>query len=95
MKNEQQSLESPICQSDEAMQLLSDDSKTQKPGALSSEVNERYAVHLQFLWEQYNKLMGLGILAAGLTIGFLLKEVVFSTSFQVLVKPVTFLRNRR
>ncbi len=59
-----------------------DDGKKQKPDALSSEANERYATHLQFLWEQYNKLMGLGVLAAALTIGFLLKEVVFNKNFQ-------------
>lgn len=64
-----------------------DDGKKQKPDALSSEANERYATHLQFLWEQYNKLMGLGVLAAALTIGFLLKEVVFNTTFQECLKP--------
>lgn len=51
-----------------------------------AERDQRYADHLQFLWEQYNKLMGLGILASGLTLGFLLKEVIFNNEFRNVIK---------
>lgn len=40
--------------------------------------DEAYATHLQFLWEQYNKLMGLGVLAAAATLGFLLQGILFN-----------------
>lgn len=50
--------------------------------------DRRYANHLQFLWEQYNKLMGLGVLASGLTLGFLLKEVIFNKDFRDVVKTL-------
>ncbi len=44
--------------------------------------DRRYANHLQFLWEQYNKLMGLGVLASGLTLGFLLGWLRYCSSFR-------------
>ncbi len=44
----------------------------------TSDPAERYATHLQFLWEQYNKLMGLGVLASAATLAFLLQGVLFN-----------------
>lgn len=52
------------------------------------DLNQQYADHLEFLWEQYNKLMGLGVLASGLTLGFLLKEVIFSNDFRDAIKTL-------
>ena len=40
--------------------------------------DEAYATHLQFLWEQYNKLTGLGILTAAATLIFLLQGIVLN-----------------
>lgn len=40
--------------------------------------SERYAANLQFLWDQYNKLMGLGILASAATMAFLLQGILFN-----------------
>lgn len=44
----------------------------------STDKDEAYATHLQFLWEQYNKLMGLGVLAAAATLAFLLQGILFN-----------------
>ncbi len=44
----------------------------------ATDKDEAYATHLQFLWEQYNKLMGLGVLSAAATLAFLLQGILFN-----------------
>lgn len=43
-----------------------------------SEINKYYRDSLKFLWEQYLKFLHLGIIFSGVTIGTILKEVLFS-----------------
>jgi hypothetical protein len=44
----------------------------------SGDLDQRYADHLEFLWEQYNKLMGIGLLASVSTLAFLIQGIIFS-----------------
>lgn len=48
------------------------------PHSITDEKAEAYANHLEFLWEQYNKLMGLGVLASAATLAFLLQGILFN-----------------
>lgn len=53
----------------------------------SDDLDQRYADHLEFLWEQYNKLMGIGFIASAATLGFLLQGVIFNQEARdILVK---------
>lgn len=52
----------------------------------SDELDQRYADHLKFLWEQYNKLMGLGVIASSLTLGFLLQGILFNKDIRSTIK---------
>lgn len=51
--------------------------------------DEAYATHLQFLWEQYNKLMGLGVLAAAGTLAFLLQGILFNKDAREVITTLT------
>lgn len=42
------------------------------------DLNQRYADHLEFLWEQYNKLIGIGLVTSVATLGFLLQGIIFN-----------------
>lgn len=42
------------------------------------DLNQQYADHLEFLWEQYNKLIGIGLVASAATLGFLLQGIIFN-----------------
>lgn len=44
----------------------------------SDDLDQRYADHLEFLWEQYNKLMGIGLLASVSTLAFLIQGIIFN-----------------
>lgn len=41
-------------------------------------VEEKYSDRLKFLWEQYNKLTGIGLVAAAATLAFLLQGIIFN-----------------
>ena len=45
---------------------------------ITSAQSHFYAENLKFLWEQYNKLLGLGIIASAATLGFLLQGIVLN-----------------
>ena len=47
--------------------------------------DELYATSLQFLWEQYNKILMQGVLVAGTTIVLLLQGVLFNRSVRELL----------
>lgn len=51
---------------------------TVQPAEENSTLDERYAEHLKFLWEQYNKFMSLGFIASATTIAFLIQGVLFN-----------------
>ena len=53
-------------------------SEAKPTSQIDSKLEVRYADHLEFLWEQYNKLLGLGVIASALTLGFLLQVVLFN-----------------
>lgn len=55
-----------------------------------TERDRHYADRLEFLWEEYNKLLGLGVLVSGLTLGFLLKEVILNKEFRDVAKTLQF-----
>jgi len=42
------------------------------------DLNQQYADHLEFLWEQYNKLIGIGLVTSAATLGFLLQGMIFN-----------------
>lgn len=54
--------------------------------ARRDELDKRYADRLQFLWEQYNKLMGLGAIAAATTVVFLLQGVFNKDVREIITK---------
>lgn len=43
-----------------------------------ADLNKQYADHLEFLWEQYNKLIGIGLVTSAATLGFLLQGIIFN-----------------
>ena len=62
-------------------------SEAKPTSQIDSKLEDRYADHLEFLWEQYNKLLGLGVIASALTLGFLLQVVLFNKDVrEVIVK---------
>jgi hypothetical protein len=52
----------------------------------SDELDQRYADHLKFLWEQYNKLMGIGFIVSAATLGFLLQGIIFNKDARALLQ---------
>lgn len=52
--------------------------RTAKPLPDSDEALNDYPEHLKFLWEQYNRLIGIGLFASATTVAFLLQAVVFN-----------------
>lgn len=57
--------------------------------------DEAYATHLEFLWEQYNKLMGLGVLAAAGTLVFLLQGVLLNNNVREIITKLAIPLNTR
>jgi hypothetical protein len=70
-----------------------DTETTRKPHDNDAEMNQRYANHLEFLWEQYNKLMGLGIIASAATLAFLLQGILFNKDIVEILTKVPLKTN--
>lgn len=56
----------------------------------SKDLHKRYADHLKFLWEQYNKLMGIGLIASATTLGFLLQGIIFNKDIRTVIDNLGF-----
>jgi hypothetical protein len=53
---------------------------------LVNRISEKYSEDLKFLWEQYNRLLGIGLFSSATTLAFLLQAILFSKDLRELIQ---------
>lgn len=60
------------------------DSEAEAPSSkgTNAELIRKYSEDLKFLWEQYNRFTGVGLILAGTTLGFILNMIIFNADLR-------------